>query len=167
MIACQAYKGKGQEYRLFWPRRPEFIRMAARYGATIVPFAGELVLPEPLITWLNHSVSIILLCMRIQQCFTSRAFQDSQFLDLMAESAGVGAEEGFDMLLDSEQIRSIPVLGSMIEERSRKTVPRARRYAARLLILSRTIAHLHLNSHSLTCAQLSDLLSHLVASRSS
>ena len=49
----------------------------------------------------------------------------------MAESAGVGAEEGFDMLLDSEQIRSIPVLGSMIEERSRKTVPRARRCAAR------------------------------------
>ena len=51
-----------------------------------------------------------------------------QLLNLLAEFAGVGAEEGFDMLLDSEQIRSIPVLGSMIEERSRKTVPRARRY---------------------------------------
>lgn len=55
--------------------------MAARYGATIVPFAG------------------------------------------------VGAEDGFNMLLDSEEIRRIPVIGSMIEENSRKTVPRARRSA--------------------------------------
>ena len=77
--AVQAYKGKGQEYRLFWPSRPEFVRMAARYGATIVPFAG------------------------------------------------VGAEEGFNMLLDSQEIRNLPVVGSMIEERSRRDVPRARR----------------------------------------
>ena len=77
----QAYKGKGQEYRLFWPSRPEFVRMAARYGATIVPFAG------------------------------------------------VGAEEGFNMLLDSQEIRNLPVVGRMIEERSRRDVPRARRWA--------------------------------------
>ncbi len=77
----QAYKGKGQEYRLFWPSRPEFIRMAARYGATIVPFAG------------------------------------------------VGAEDGFNMLLDSQEIRKLPVMGSMLEERSRREVPRARRQA--------------------------------------
>ncbi len=51
------------------------------------------------------------------------------------------------MLLDSEQIRSIPVLGSMIEERSRKTVPRARRYAARLPILSSAITYSHLTQH--------------------
>lgn len=36
----EAYKGKGEEYRIFWPDRAEFVRMAARYGATIVPFAG-------------------------------------------------------------------------------------------------------------------------------
>ena len=77
----QAYKGKGQEYKLFWPKRPEFVRMAARYGATIVPFAG------------------------------------------------VGAEEGFDMLLDSEELRRLPVVGPMLEERSRKEVPAARRCA--------------------------------------
>ncbi len=77
--AAQAYKGKGQEYRLFWPSRPEFVRMAARYGATIVPFAG------------------------------------------------VGAEDGFNMLLDSQEIRRLPVVGSMLEERSRREVPRARR----------------------------------------
>ncbi|KAK9819759.1 hypothetical protein WJX72_002051 [[Myrmecia] bisecta] len=36
----EAYKGKGEAYQLFWPARAEFVRMAARFGATIVPFAG-------------------------------------------------------------------------------------------------------------------------------
>jgi hypothetical protein len=55
--------------------------MAARYGATIVPFAG------------------------------------------------VGAEEGFQMLLDPQEIRGLPLLGDMIAQRSRSTVPQARRCA--------------------------------------
>lgn len=29
---------QGEEYKLFWPEQPEFVRMAARFGATIVPF---------------------------------------------------------------------------------------------------------------------------------
>lgn len=29
---------QGEEYKLFWPEQPEFVRMAARLGATIVPF---------------------------------------------------------------------------------------------------------------------------------
>ncbi|KAJ4831351.1 hypothetical protein Tsubulata_015974 [Turnera subulata] len=29
---------KGEEYKLFWPNEPEFVRMAAKFGATIVPF---------------------------------------------------------------------------------------------------------------------------------
>ncbi|EFN58302.1 hypothetical protein CHLNCDRAFT_142297 [Chlorella variabilis] len=36
----EAYKRRGEEYRLFWPEKSEFIRMAARFGATIVPFAA-------------------------------------------------------------------------------------------------------------------------------
>ena len=31
---------RGEEYKLFWPKQPEFVRMAARFGATIVPFGG-------------------------------------------------------------------------------------------------------------------------------
>ena len=45
------------------------------------------------------------------------------------------------MLLDSEQIRSIPVLGSMIEERSRKTVPRARRYVQSSTLFREALPH--------------------------
>lgn len=36
----EAYKGKGEQYKLFWPEKSEFVRMAARFGATIVPFAA-------------------------------------------------------------------------------------------------------------------------------
>ena len=36
----EAFKRKGESYRLFWPSKPEFVRMAIRHGATIVPFAA-------------------------------------------------------------------------------------------------------------------------------
>lgn len=75
----QAYKGKGEEYKLFWPERPEFVRMAARYGATIVPFAG------------------------------------------------VGAEDAVTMLLEPAEIRNLPFIGGMIEQRARNSIPQARR----------------------------------------
>ena len=29
---------KGEEYKLFWPEQSEVIRMAARFGAKIIPF---------------------------------------------------------------------------------------------------------------------------------
>ncbi|KAJ0844094.1 putative diacylglycerol acyltransferase, serine aminopeptidase, S33, alpha/Beta hydrolase [Helianthus annuus] len=31
---------KGEEYKLFWPKQPEFIRLAATFGAKIVPFGA-------------------------------------------------------------------------------------------------------------------------------
>ncbi|KAL2942506.1 hypothetical protein RDABS01_030856 [Bienertia sinuspersici] len=49
--AREALHYKGEEYKLIWPDRPEFVRMAAKFKATIVPFGvvgeddiGELVL---------------------------------------------------------------------------------------------------------------------------
>ena len=36
----EAFKRKNEDYKLFWPSKPEFIRMAVRHGATIVPFAA-------------------------------------------------------------------------------------------------------------------------------
>ncbi|XP_042387766.1 acyltransferase-like protein At3g26840, chloroplastic isoform X1 [Zingiber officinale] len=36
--AREALHRKGEEYKLFWPEKPEFVRMAARFGATIIPF---------------------------------------------------------------------------------------------------------------------------------
>ena len=53
--------------------------MAARFGATIVPFAG------------------------------------------------IGAEDGVNMLLDANDIRGIPFLGPYLERRARDTIPQARR----------------------------------------
>ncbi|WRX19846.1 Diacylglycerol acyltransferase - like 7 [Theobroma cacao] len=46
----EALHRKGEEYKLFWPERSEFVRMASRFGTKIVPFGvvgeddvGELV----------------------------------------------------------------------------------------------------------------------------
>ncbi|XP_027114435.1 acyltransferase-like protein At1g54570, chloroplastic [Coffea eugenioides] len=36
--AREALHRKGETYKLFWPDQPEFVRMAAKFGATIVPF---------------------------------------------------------------------------------------------------------------------------------
>ncbi|RDX65140.1 Acyltransferase-like protein, chloroplastic, partial [Mucuna pruriens] len=36
----EAFHRKGEEYKLFWPEEPEFVRMAARFGAKIVPFGA-------------------------------------------------------------------------------------------------------------------------------
>ncbi|XP_074572947.1 phytyl ester synthase 2, chloroplastic-like isoform X2 [Curcuma longa] len=36
--AREALHRKGEEYKLFWPEKPEFVRMASRFGATIIPF---------------------------------------------------------------------------------------------------------------------------------
>lgn len=38
--AREALHRKGEQYMLFWPERSEFVRMAARFGATIIPFAA-------------------------------------------------------------------------------------------------------------------------------
>ncbi|THF97329.1 hypothetical protein TEA_013084 [Camellia sinensis var. sinensis] len=37
---CEALHRKGEEYKLFWPERSEFVRMAARFGTTIIPFGA-------------------------------------------------------------------------------------------------------------------------------
>ncbi|KAI3887266.1 hypothetical protein MKX03_023476 [Papaver bracteatum] len=36
--AREALHCKGEEYKCFWPDQPEFVRMAAKFGATIIPF---------------------------------------------------------------------------------------------------------------------------------
>ncbi|GJT05543.1 acyltransferase-like protein, chloroplastic isoform X1 [Tanacetum coccineum] len=48
--AREALHRKGEEYKLFWPEHSEFVRMAARFGAKIIPFgvvgeddSGELI----------------------------------------------------------------------------------------------------------------------------
>ncbi len=38
--APQAYKNREEAYTLLWPEKAEFVRMAAKFGATIVPFAA-------------------------------------------------------------------------------------------------------------------------------
>jgi|EP00670_Eutreptiella_braarudii_P002791 pimeloyl-ACP methyl ester carboxylesterase/1-acyl-sn-glycerol-3-phosphate acyltransferase len=73
----EAYKQKGEDYELFWPVKPEFVRVAARFNATIVPLAA------------------------------------------------VGADDGVEMLLDSNDILNLPVLGDLARQRL-ENIPSAR-----------------------------------------
>uniref|UniRef100_A0ACD5Z980 Uncharacterized protein n=1 Tax=Avena sativa TaxID=4498 RepID=A0ACD5Z980_AVESA len=56
--AREALHRKGEEYKLFWPEQPEFVRMASRFKATIIPFG---VVGEDDICdfrgWLSHSLT--------------------------------------------------------------------------------------------------------------
>ncbi|CAM9213585.1 unnamed protein product, partial [Choristocarpus tenellus] len=36
----EALHQKGEAYQMFWPEKSEFVRMAAAYNATLVPFAA-------------------------------------------------------------------------------------------------------------------------------
>ena len=38
--STQVNKRKGEEYRLFWSDQPDFVRMAAKLDALIIPFAA-------------------------------------------------------------------------------------------------------------------------------
>ncbi|WCJ44006.1 Esterase/lipase/thioesterase family protein [Euphorbia peplus] len=38
--AREALHFKGEEYKLMWPEQPEFVKMAVKFGATIVPFGS-------------------------------------------------------------------------------------------------------------------------------
>ena len=54
----EAYRRKNEEYKLFWPKRAEFVRMAAKYNAVIVPFGA---------TGIDDSLNIVLDNKELQQ----------------------------------------------------------------------------------------------------
>lgn len=74
----EAYRKKGQEYQLFWPEKSEFVRMAAKYNAIIVPFAG------------------------------------------------VGVDDSLNILLDSDEMKNVPIMGSFVSQAA-DSAPQARR----------------------------------------
>ena len=37
---AQGFKRRNEKYALFWPQKPEFVRMAARFSATVVPVSN-------------------------------------------------------------------------------------------------------------------------------
>ena len=64
-----SHNWQGEEYKLIWPDHQEFVRMAARFGATIVPFGcvGEDDIVEvsfsfPLKVSLLFLIAIIVYC---------------------------------------------------------------------------------------------------------
>lgn len=40
LAACQVSKRRGEKYQLKWKESPDFVRLASKLGATIIPFAA-------------------------------------------------------------------------------------------------------------------------------
>ena len=67
--AREVFKRKGEEYKIFWPDDPDFVRLAARVNATLIPFSG------------------------------------------------IGGDESFSMVLDSDELLNTPAVGDFFRER--------------------------------------------------
>ena len=65
---------QGEEYKLFWPEQPEFVRVASRFGAKIIPFGvvGE----DDICDVRSISTQLFLLppCYMIHQWFYSETY---------------------------------------------------------------------------------------------
>ncbi|KAK2977352.1 hypothetical protein RJ640_013331 [Escallonia rubra] len=87
--AREALHNKGEEYKLFWPDRPEFVRMAAKFGATIVPFGvvGEDDLAELVLDY--HDI------MRIPVLNDYTRKLNAEGVQLRAEMGGEIANQNF------------------------------------------------------------------------
>lgn len=75
LVFLQVNKRKGEEYQLFWSAEPDFVRMAAKLNALIIPFAS------------------------------------------------VGADEAFDIALDSDEVLNTPVLGGLMRQIMQRVDP--------------------------------------------
>lgn len=65
IVIFLSLSSQGEMYKLFWPDQPEFVRMAAKFGATIVPFGvvGEDDLAEVSLLSLYGKFSCLFLCL--------------------------------------------------------------------------------------------------------
>eukprot|EP01026_Neomeris_dumetosa_P027374 TRINITY_DN2224_c0_g1_i2.p1 TRINITY_DN2224_c0_g1~~TRINITY_DN2224_c0_g1_i2.p1 ORF type:complete len:712 (-),score=43.77 TRINITY_DN2224_c0_g1_i2:244-2379(-) len=75
--ATEALKSQKNKYKLMWSQQAEFVRMAARFGVTIIPFSS------------------------------------------------IGAEDGYQEVISSEQILNMPVVGDMLR-RNTQTILQGR-----------------------------------------
>lgn len=112
----EALHRKGEDYQLFWPQRSEFIRMAARFGAKIVPFGavGEDDLGQLVVDY-NDLVKIPYFKREIE-ALTNEAVR------LRAESSGEVANQPVHLpgILPKVPGRLYYLLGKPIETEGRK-----------------------------------------------
>eukprot|EP00820_Chromera_velia_P023585 Cvel_8794.t2-p1 / transcript=Cvel_8794.t2 / gene=Cvel_8794 / organism=Chromera_velia_CCMP2878 / gene_product=Acyltransferase-like protein At1g54570,, putative / transcript_product=Acyltransferase-like protein At1g54570,, putative / location=Cvel_scaffold492:63039-63887(-) / protein_length=283 / sequence_SO=supercontig / SO=protein_coding / is_pseudo=false len=76
----EVYHRKGEKDAVVWPQSPEFVRLAARYNATIIPFSA------------------------------------------------IGSSDSFSLLLDTEELLKVPILGDRLRENAMK-LPKVREFA--------------------------------------
>ncbi|XAR54707.1 Diacylglycerol O-acyltransferase [Bertholletia excelsa] len=139
----EALHRKGENHKLFWPEQGEFVRMAARFGASIVPFGAvgaddimELVLDY------NEMLQIPLLSDYTRQI-------NSKMINLRDQSDGEVANQGFcaPVFLPKFPGRFYFLFGKPIETKGKEKMLQDRKNAQELYLrvkseVERNIAYL-------------------------
>ncbi|XP_020701662.1 acyltransferase-like protein At1g54570, chloroplastic [Dendrobium catenatum] len=129
--AREALHRKGEEYKLFWPDQPEFVRMAARFEATIVPFGvvGEDDIAELVLDY-DDQTRIPFMRKRIEEIN-----QDSSLRLRTDKSGEVSNQElYFPWLLPKVPGRFYFLFGKPIETREMKSILKDRENANKLYL---------------------------------
>ncbi|KAG6646440.1 hypothetical protein I3843_07G008800 [Carya illinoinensis] len=128
--AREALHYKGEEYKLFWPDQPEFVRMAARFGATIVPFGvvGEDDIAEMVLDY-NDLIKIPVIKDYIRDA-------NSNMIRVRDETSGeVGSQELFiPGLLPKIPGRFYYLFGKPIETKGRNEILKDKKVANQLYL---------------------------------
>ncbi|KAL3645389.1 hypothetical protein CASFOL_010569 [Castilleja foliolosa] len=130
--AREALHRKGEEYKLFWPDQPEFVRMAAKFGATIVPFGvvGEDDLAELVLDY-EDLIKIPILRDQVRE--------DNKKYESFNVRAGLSGEVGNQALHVPGLVPKIPgrlyyLFGKPIKTKGRKEMLRDRERAKELYL---------------------------------
>ncbi|CAM0943125.1 unnamed protein product [Alopecurus aequalis] len=130
---------KGEEYKLFWPEQPEFVRMASRFGATIIPFGvvGEDDICDIVLDYND------LLKLPFYDIIDRALNTDS--VKLREDSAGEVKDEAIHPIVVSPKVpgRFYFIFGKPIETRGREEEIRGKENARQL--------YLHVKSETESC----------------
>ena len=104
----EANHGKGEDYQLFWPKRTDFVRMAAQ-------------VPQFPLAWIQTRRTATKPFM-----FFSLLFLSFQFDAIIVPFGAIGAADSVEILADGKELAKLPVIGDSVRS-SAAAVPAARR----------------------------------------
>jgi hypothetical protein len=130
-LLLQVVKKRGEEYQLFWKDSPDFLRLAAKCNALVVPFAAVGAAASSAPTPAPYTHRHCHGCCAGRRAAAGPAAAagpgrrrspqappcwmrgGGETSGACAPSAQVGADDAYDVILDTEQILGTPVLGSL------------------------------------------------------
>jgi hypothetical protein len=112
--AREVFKRKNEQYTLFWPDDPDFVRLAARVNAVTcrrAPTTPLTPLPQA------HPPTRIGTCTHRIAIDADPVPPPAACTQTLIPFSGLGGDDSFSMALDSDEILATPAVGPFFEER--------------------------------------------------